>query len=304
MKAKVIVSGLNVVDLLVTLPNEIKLGGKQQVDHLVIQGGAPAGNAACVMSTLGAATSFVGYVGQSTLNKIAISELERCAVDTSLMILNENHDPAVALVEVNAQNGERTVFYSLNNYQALEQEDVNEQWLANVDLLFVDGYDIDGNIELLKCAKKLGVTSVLDIEAGERSKLTEMLSLGQHCILPLECAQFIAQSDDLNQCFDRLATMSQGQLIITDGANGSWALTATGIVHQSAFNTTVVDTTGCGDSFHGAYSYALLNGKKLEQRMQFASAYAAIVAQYLGGRTFHPSENDVYNFIQSQSLGN
>ncbi|MCI2283890.1 PfkB family carbohydrate kinase [Colwellia sp. MSW7] len=299
MKRKVIVSGLNVVDLLITLPKEINIGGKQQVDDLIIQGGAPAGNAASVMAQLGLQTSFIGYYGESTLNKIALGELERCNVDTSLMIRNENHDPAVALVEVNPINGERTVFYSLNNYQALEKEDINNDLLDNTQPVFVDGYDIEGNIALLTLAKERNIPTVLDIETGERAQLIEMLALGSHCILPLEGAQFIAQSHDMNVCFEYLASITSGQIIITDGGNGSWANTPQGIHHQAAFKTNVVDTTGCGDAFHGAYAFALLSGRDLPARMQFASAYASIVAQYLGGRTFHPSEEQVVNFINS-----
>lgn len=299
MKHKVLVSGLNVVDLLITLPEEIHIGGKQQVNDLIIQGGAPAGNAASVMAQLGLHTSFIGYVGESTLNKIALSELERCNVDTSLMIKNENHDPAVALVEVNPINGERTVFYSLNNYQALEKEDIAPDCLDNIQLVFVDGYDVEGNIALLKLAKEKNIPTVLDIETGNRAQLIEMLALGNHCILPLEGAQFIAQSNDMDMCFTFLSRITSGQIIITDGANGSWANTPQGIHHQDAFKTTVVDTTGCGDAFHGAYAFALLSGRDLPQRMQFASAYASIVAQYLGGRTFHPSEEQVINFINS-----
>ena len=67
MQHKVIVSGLNVVDLLVTLPKEIKFGCKQEVDDLIIQGGAPAGNAASVMAQLGLSTFFVGYCGDSLI---------------------------------------------------------------------------------------------------------------------------------------------------------------------------------------------------------------------------------------------
>ena len=302
MQHKVIVSGLNVVDLLITLPEEINHGGKQQVDDLVIQGGAPAGNAASVMAQLGLSTFFVGYCGESTLNKIARSELERCHVDTSLMIANENHDPAVALVQVNPSNGERTVFYSLKNYQALEKEDIQLSWLDDTQLVFVDGYDIEGNIELLTLAKARNIPTVLDVETGEREQLITMLTLGSHCILPLEGAQFIAQTDNVNDCFTFLSGISSAQIIITDGANGSWAQTPSGIHHQKAFNTTVVDTTGCGDAFHGAYAYALLSGRDLAQRMQFASAYAALVAQYLGGRTFHPSEQQVNDFINLQRV--
>ena len=297
MKIDVVVSGLNVVDLLFTLPNEVQLGNKHEVSDILLQGGAPAGNAASVMATLGLKTVFLGYVGDSVLNVVAQEELKRCHVDTSFMIKKTEHSPAIALVEINPNNGERTVFYSQKNYLTLAEKDINHHVIAQSRLLFVDGYDLDTNLALLKIADELNIISILDIETGESEKLKAMLALGSHCILPLQCAQTLTAETQVENCLNALSQLTKGQLIITDGANGSWAFTHQGIIHQPIFQAKVVDTTGCGDSYHGAYAYALLQGKNLLQPMAFATAYAAIVSGYVGGRTYHPSAVEVEEMI-------
>lgn len=43
-------------------------------------------------------------------------------------------------------------------------------------------------------------------------------------------------------------------------------------------NVSAVDTTGCGDAFHGAYAWALTRGEDLMDRVEIASAAAAVVA--------------------------
>ncbi|WP_096086106.1 carbohydrate kinase family protein [Agaribacterium haliotis] len=302
MSFDVIVSGLNVVDLLFTLPEQVKRDSKHEVDKILIQGGAPAGNAASVMAMLGLKTAFLGNRGDNVLSDIAERELQRCKVDSSLMLNKPEHNPAVALVEIDANNGERTVFYSLNNYRALAPADVKREWVQNSKLVFVDGYDRAGNIQLLKLARELGVPSVLDVEAGDREELIEMISLGSHAILPLEAAQAITGEDEVGLALPELAKLSDAQIVITDGANGSWAWLAGKVVHQGAFKTEVVDTTGCGDSYHGAYAYALLQGMDIQQRMQFASAYASLVARHVGGRTYHPSAAEVEAVINNNEL--
>ena len=46
----------------------------------------------------------------------------------------------------------------------------------------------------------------------------------------------------------------------------------------------VVDTTGCGDSYHGAFLFGLLRGMDRAKTAVFASAVAALNSQRLGGR--------------------
>lgn len=299
MQFDVLVSGLNVVDLLLTIPNEFEKGRKHEIDNILIQGGAPAGNGACGMAALGLKTAFLGHIGENAQSAIAKTELTKFGVDTSLMINSPNTVPATALVEVDGVSGERTVFYTTNGYRALSSTEIDSKWLDKTKLVYVDGYDIEGNIELLKQAKKRGIPSVLDIEAGDKEQLLTMVKLGTHAILPLEAAQFLTGKTSAADCLGILATQTDAQLVITDGANGSWALTNGQLITQACFEVAVIDTTGCGDSFHAAYTYGLLKNYTLEQRMQFASAFAAIVATHLGGRTYFPSEKEVNQFIQN-----
>ncbi len=297
MALDVIVSGLLVVDILAKVPSKIIKGTKHEISKILVQGGAPAGNAACVIAKSGLKTGFVGYKADNTLSIIANQELHKCGVNTSLMIEKENFQPAIAVVEVDANNGDRTVFYSLDNYSPLAIKDINEDWVKNSKLLLVDGYDVTGNLELLKIAKKHETPSVLDIETGDIAILKQMIQLGDHIILPLEGAQLITGLKDTHDCLFALGKLTKGQLIITDGANGSWAIENNNIIHQPAFPAKVVDTTGCGDAFHGAYSIALLEGKNLVNRMQFASAYASIIATHFGGRSYFPNKQEVENVI-------
>lgn len=301
MKFDVLVSGMNVVDLLLTMPASYKAGHKHQVDEILIQGGAPAGNAACGMASLGLSTAFLGFLGNNPQSNIAKGELERCGVVTDLMLSDDTAVPATALVQVDPDNGDRTVFYTTNGYRALSPMDIDDGWLASTKLVFVDGYDIEGNLALLEKAKALGLPSVVDMEAGDRGQLMHMLKLGGHVILPLEAAQFLAEEQLPETCLRKLSALTDGQVVITDGANGSWALDDDELIQQRCFPVEVVDTTGCGDAYHASYAYGLLKGFDLAKRMQFASGFAAIVATHFGGRTRFPSEEQVWQFIQNYS---
>jgi sugar/nucleoside kinase (ribokinase family) len=75
-------------------------------------------------------------------------------------------------------------------------------------------------------------------------------------------------------------------LVITDGVRGSWVWSNDGAAfHQPAIQVPeVVDTTGCGDVYHGAFLHGLLSGWTLEKCAAFASDWAAQTARGLGGR--------------------
>ena len=59
--------------------------------------------------------------------------------------------------------------------------------------------------------------------------------------------------------------------------------------HRPAYPVEVVDTTGCGDVFHGVYAATLARGFDLAARIRWASAAAAIKATACGGQSGIPT---------------
>ncbi|MFA9477916.1 carbohydrate kinase family protein [Phycisphaerales bacterium AB-hyl4] len=281
---EVVVVGLNVVDVLVKLPPQRKQGDKHEVNELVIQGGAPAGNAACLLATLGWRTAFVGRLGQDTLATIARAEFARHGVMLDFLIDEVGARPAIAVVEIDPDTGERTVYYTLAGYRHPTADDVPAEAIRNARLVFCDGYETEAGLAALQAAHEAGVASVIDIEAGEPTVLRRMLALASHAILPAAAGRTLTGHDAPEAVVEALGGMTDGQVLITDGVEGSWAWTAEGVRHQPAFAVEVVDTTGCGDAYHAAYASALLDGLPLVRRMEFAAFVASRVATALGGR--------------------
>jgi sulfofructose kinase len=54
-----------------------------------------------------------------------------------------------------------------------------------------------------------------------------------------------------------------------------------------------LETTGCGDVFHGAYAAALASGKEILDCLRFASAAAAVFATRPSGWQHLPTAADV-----------
>jgi len=86
--------------------------------------------------------------------------------------------------------------------------------------------------------------------------------------------------------------------VVTSGAQGCWYSERGGAVrHFPAFQVQAVDTTGCGDVFHGAYAACMAWGYGVERAIEVASAAAAIKATQPGGRSGIPTLPAVESFL-------
>ena len=84
---------------------------------------------------------------------------------------------------------------------------------------------------------------------------------------------------------------------ITVGPKGSYYLAEGQVYHCPAFEVDVVDTTGCGDSFHGGFTFAMAAGMSQHEAMRFSSAVAGLKATKLGGRSGLPTLQEVTRFM-------
>ena len=82
------------------------------------------------------------------------------------------------------------------------------------------------------------------------------------------------------------------------GSGGSFGFDGKALYHQPAFKVDVVDTTGAGDVYHGAFAFKHVAGGSWQDCMKFAAAVAAIKCTAFGGRTGIPCLAAVECFLK------
>jgi ribokinase len=141
------------------------------------------------------------------------------------------------------------------------------------------------------------VTTVLD--AGTyREGVDELLPLIDHLVVSEKFALSATGKKSPADALKPLAAYGAEAVTITSGKQGSVSRSANEMFYHPAFDVEVVDTTGCGDVFHGGYIFGLLRGWSLQQRVRFASACAALKARCMGGRTAIPVLEQVEEFLE------
>jgi len=151
-----------------------------------------------------------------------------------------------------------------------------------------------------RLARDAGLPVVGDLENDEHARFPELLALVDHLIISQGFAAKLTGRTDPAGAACQLWTDSRAAVVVTCGAAGCWYVgTGQGNPrHQPAFPVEVVDTTGCGDVFHGAYASALARGLELPQRVRLASAAAALKATQPGGQAGIPTRRVVETFLE------
>jgi sugar/nucleoside kinase (ribokinase family) len=96
-----------------------------------------------------------------------------------------------------------------------------------------------------------------------------------------------------------LADWGVKEVVITNGSMGS-TIYSGGIFYDipAYMPQTIVDATGCGDTYMAGYLYQRIKGAGLRDAGQFAAAMAGLKTIYPG--PFTGTQNDVLNFLSTQ----
>ncbi len=122
------------------------------------------------------------------------------------------------------------------------------------------------------------------------------------CIVARDFAEKYTRERDMGKAAEMLLRSGPVLVVITEGTKGSWVYPREGrSFHQPAYLLPdVVDTTGCGDSYHGAFLFGLLKELDLEKTASLASAVAALNTQRLGGRAGLPTYEEANAFLAAR----
>jgi len=105
--------------------------------------------------------------------------------------------------------------------------------------------------------------------------------------------------DDLEKAFNALKRQAPS-VVVTLGERGLKGRNGSSEGRLPAFPIEAVDTTGAGDTFHGAFALELARGAGFVSALVFASAAAALSCRSLGARPGIPTRRAVQEFLNQQ----
>ena len=297
--------GASTMDVLTLVEHFPKQREVQQALSTVIQGGGPVATALVAVSRLGGRTSMIDSIGDDWVGDLVLRDFQREAVGTETIEIHRGLTTSISNILVSAADGARAIMFLPGSTPEPTLSESQRTAIQSARILHMNGRYWKACMQAVELAKAKNVLVSLDGGAGRfKPEMRALVPLTDICIVARDFAEKYTGEQQLSRSAELLLKEGPEIAVVTGGVNGSWICTKDGLsFHQPAFLfPKTVDTTGCGDSYHGAFLFGLLKGFAIEKTAAFASAVAAMNSQQLGGRSGIPKLDEVIKFLAGYGI--
>lgn len=302
----VVVLGSINTDLVVRAPHFPRPGETLHGSDFAVIGGGKGANQATAAARLGAPVQFIGAVGADDFGTRRIEEMAAAGIDVTAIKRIADSPTGVALITVNA-HGENTIIVAAGANWRVTADDISGMMLA-----MAAGGVLVAQLELplettaagLARAREAGLTTLLNTapyKAEARSLLRHVDILVANEVEAGDLAEWASAvtEENASDVAARLRARGPQTVIVTLGAAGVIVATGAQVTLIPAPRVHVVDTTGAGDCFTGAFAAALVAGEAIDEAAQRAVAAASYSTTIFGATTGMPTTDQLETFVHS-----
>lgn len=265
---------------------------------LTSQGGGKVPTAMVTLGRLGIKNTLFATYGGDAAGTFCRQELEDAGVDTGYMVCLEDQETNLTLCLAEQETGGRS-FIGKYELRSILPEELDRDVISSAKFLHL--WNITpATRQAAEWIHESGGKVVFD--ADRYNPLTKQnLSMTDVFI----CSEFFFQGmcgtqGGLREGLARIRKQGPPVAVVTLGAKGYAGMDEGGFFEGPSFeNISVVDTTGAGDVFHGAFIYGLLQRWNARECARYASAVSAIKCTAMGGRTGIPDARTTEEFLKS-----
>ena len=303
----------------------------QEAISSTTDGGGPVATALATAGKYGSRTVMIDRIGDDMVGRYILEDFHKYNVNTEGIQVDVDAKSGTATILVKQKTGERAVFFE--RFTATEPEflEAHKQLIESAYILHINGRHRKLMRSAMAVAKEVGTIISLDGGAQRYDEDMKPITEASHIVIVArDYAEKYTGTTNLEDACRIIHERGACIAGVTDGANGSYFVWPDGTSYRCEPFTqaTVVDTTGAGDSFHGAFLANLvhtINHMKgqdatsttkhdrasihavellkacahsdLEKAAIFASAVASLNTQGIGGRSPLPTLKSVQELI-------
>ena len=329
--------GFACVDDLLLLSEIPPPEGRATIRGRIEQGGGMVATAMVAVARLGGNAAFITRVGDDPTGTQILDEFRAEHVDVSHAITSPGLTSHRTIVLVDGRSGARAFLAGRGTANDVMPDDLDMGWVGASPYLHLsdagpaaiaaaravqaaggraclDGTHYHPSVDaLLPHLEYLVVSRFFgseyqahldgrDLGAAAREYASTLVARDQvphpnPAVMGASYAPVLA-GRSLLEAARRLRDRGPKVVVVTEGEAGCWCASPDGDFHVPAFVAPqVVDTTGAGDVFHGAFLQAQATGRDLHASLELASAVAALKCRALGGRTGSPNLESTLEFM-------
>ncbi|MBL3597842.1 adenosine kinase [Rhodovulum sulfidophilum] len=272
--------------------------------------GGSAANTIAGIAHLGGRTAYVGKVKDDQLGTIFAHDLRAQGADfaTPMAPGSDEGETGRCIILV-TPDGERSMNTYLGLSERLSAADIDAAQIADAEWIYLEGYRFDGDESHAAFAKAIAAAKA----AGGKVALTlsDPFCVDRHRdafrrmiredvdLLFANRAEMLSMYQ--TEVFDEALAQAAAEIELvacTDSADGAHILSGEGRWHAPAVTTRVVDATGAGDLFAGAFLWGLTQGHDLESCGRMGCVAASEIISHIGAR----AEADLSALFRSHGL--
>jgi sulfofructose kinase len=281
--------GLNAMDTICVVPRFPSPNAKIHMRDVRVEPGGQVATALVACTRLGLKARYIGCVGTDDWGKAQSASLRAEGLEVHLREV-EGASSQIAIILLEEGVRERTILWRRDPRLSYPVEQLRRETIVNSRILHLDGCDSAAALQAARWAREAGIPVIIDIDEVYDDSTHELLRLVDYLIASSDFAE------DPRELADRYGCPVVG---ITRGAEGALFLDRGRLMKSSAFRVSVLDTTGAGDVFHGAFIYGLLQNWPLEDMIRFSHAVAAMKCMCIGARRGIPTLSEVREFLKT-----
>jgi sulfofructose kinase len=295
---KIVTMGYAAMDYLHRVERYPKRGEKMRITESIRACGGQCATAAIALKFWGSAVRFVGKIGDDEQGEFVRNALVSAGLDADSILTVSGCGTQHAEIIVDAETGERTIFWDRSHKLDLKITDLKREWFDAVDLLLVDGHEIEADIQAASWVRDSGGTVILDAEEPDAVN-PDLIPLVNIAIASSDFGSKTYHIDDPRKVIGKLRALGVAIAGVTLGNQGVIADWGAGLMRFPAIPVQAVDTTGAGDIFHAGIVFGMSCGWQIHDTFQYANTAAGLSCQYLGGQHGIAPRETIEDYLQS-----
>ena len=288
-------------------------GGQTNVDILQShnEAGGSGLNVAVVAARLGGSSALVAAVGNGRYGQSVWEEMARSGVDQRFVQRIEESEGNLLII-LTREDGDWIVMQENDPRVQLSLTQLpSSHDMSHYKIMHIDGFSyieenqrtiIEAGIVRARAAGCLVSidTSVPTVEL-DVAAVIRLFRQSDLIFLNAFEAERVTGESDISKVIDQLRTLDASLVVLKMGDQGSWLITADGVLEMPAFIVEVVDSIAAGDSYAGAFLLGLCRGQSLTQAAQWGSAAGALACLGIGSLSHRFDMEKLGSFIQANA---
>lgn len=292
---KILVIGHAAYDITFPLDKFPEENTKNRVSARVECGGGPAFNAAYLLGKWGMDVSFAGVIGNDNYGRKILKQLQSVGIETKYLQMSDKFPTTNSIIVANTSIGSRTVLTYRPDSMQMEDFELDFE----PDIILMDGQEYDLSVKFIK--KYPNAISIID--AGRpKEDIIELSKMVDYVVCSKTFAETvtktkISDNNSIIQLYKKMKDIFSGKIIVTLEAKGALYEYNNQIKIMPSLKVKPIDSTGAGDIFHGAFTYAVANNYNLEQAIVLSNISGALSVTKIGSLASMPEKEEIRKYL-------